>query len=244
MSVTFPLVKSFAPAFLCLLISGPVRGQTGSAQQISADRIPRLLFDTKFGSERQLGYKFPSTSFGVSTEIPVSTHLEFQIGTAYSPDRKAITNDGHSFNLSGGAIIWPTRTLGVSGGIEQSWLRTSKFNKSALIPSAGVVLRNDLFGPGRLYLTYIFPTGCVWATLTNPCTIQSNRLQGLQIREEGRMTSRLRFGLESGVYHFCSQSNPFQRSAGRNCHFAVTMLIVMRFELHRSRRSLSELEGY
>ena len=139
-----------------------------SAQESYADHRPRLLLDTEFGSESYLGYKLPSAGLGLSIEIPVAKRFELQASSTYSPDKKAITNDGQSLKVSGSAVAFTTTRLGFIGTLEYTWLWTSQFNKSGLVPAAGIVLRNDYWGPGRIYLTYLMPTGCVWATASNP----------------------------------------------------------------------------
>jgi hypothetical protein len=208
-----------------------------SSQEAFADHRPRLLLDMEIGSETSLGYKLPSTAFGPSLEIPVAKRMEFQASSAYSPDRKAITNDGNSLKVSGSAIGFANRQMGFVATIERNWLWTSQFDKSAWLPSAGVVIRND--GAGRSYLTYVLPTGCVWATPSNPCKIQSNRLQGIEIRQDIRSASHIRWGFKVGFYRFCDQGNPNDPPAGRKCHFAATTLVTLRFEFHLGGRSPS-----
>jgi hypothetical protein len=208
-----------------------------SSQEAFADHRPRLLLDTEIGTETSLGYKLPSTAFGPSLEIPVAKRMELQLNSAYSPDRKAITNDGNSLKVSGSAIGFANQRMGLIATIERNWLWTSQFNKSAWLPSAGVVIRND--GAGRSYVRYVFPTGCVWATPSNPCRTQSNRLQGIEIRQDIRSASHTRWGFRVGFYRFCDQGNPNEPQAGRKCHFAETALATLRFEFHMGGRSLS-----
>jgi hypothetical protein len=212
---------------VCLLSSFLVR-----SQEVYPDRRPRLLLDTEVGSLRSLGYKFPSTAFGPAVEIPLAKHFELQASSAYSPDRKVITNDGHSFKVTGSAMRFIHQRFGLVAGIERSWLWTSQFDKSAWHPSAGIVIRNDYWGPGRLYLNYVLPTGCVWATPSNPCQIQSNRMQGFEVRQDIRSSSYMRWGFKSGIYHFCDQANPNAPQAGRHCHWAATALGTVTFEFH------------
>src|SRR5260370_30661256 len=206
------------------------------SQEKSADHRARLLLDAEAGTQTSLGYKFPSTGFGPSIEVPVAKHFEFQADALYSPDRKAITNDGQSLNVSGSAIRFATQRLGFIASLERNWLWTSQFDKSAWFPSTGIVIRNDYFGPGRAYLTYVFPTGCVWATPSNPCQIQSNRLQGIQLRHDLRAALHMRWGFETGLYHFCDQANPSAPQLGRRCHWAATALATLRFEFHLGGR--------
>lgn len=204
-------------------------------QQEHLNHSPRLLLDGEIGSEAALGYDPPSTGFGPALEIPLGDSWEVQTRATYSPDRKAITHDGNSLKLEGSAIRFLNRRIGVMGKIDRNWLWTSQFNKRTLAPSPGILLRTESLG--RIYLTYLLPTGCVWATPTNPCTIQSNRLQGGEFRQELRVTSHLRWGFRGGIYHFCDQANPNEPQAGRYCHFGVTALMDLGFELHLGRAS-------
>lgn len=203
---------------------------------VSLDQRPRLLLEMEAGTETSLGYKFPSTDFGPAIEIPAGKRFEFQGGAAYSPDRKEITNDGQSLKLSASGIVFATERLGLVGTLERSWLWTSQFNEHSWYPGAGIVLRNDYWGPGRLYLTYLFPTGCVWAIPANPCTLQSKRLQGPELEQQVRSSSHIRWGFRGGVYHFCDQANPYEPQLGRNCHWGATAMASLNFEFHLGRR--------
>jgi hypothetical protein len=208
-----------------------ILGSAVSGQSVSADDRPRLLFDAEIGSQAALGYELPSISVGPSLEIPIANRFEVQASGAFSPDKKQITHDGHLARVSGTAIVFANRRVGFSAGAEDSWLWTSQFNKTALYPSTGIVLRNDYFGPGRFYVAYVFPTGCVAATTSNPCQIQSNRLQGITVRQDTRWMSHTRLRFESGAYHFCDQGNPNEPEISRHCHWGVTGMVTLRFEL-------------
>jgi len=210
---------------------------TAPAQSLSVDDRPRLLLDTEIGSETGLGYELPSIWLGSSIEIPVERRFEVQVAGAYSPDKKEITNDGHLTSVTGTGIGFINERVGVTASVESSWLWTSQFDKTALFPSAGVVVRNDYFGPGRFYVSYIFPSGCVAATVSNPCQIQSNRLQGITVRQDVRSFSHMRWGFESGFYHFCAEANPNEPEISRNCHWALTGMAIVRFEFHLGGRS-------
>jgi hypothetical protein len=205
-------------------------------QSDSTDDRPRLLLDAEVGSETALGYELPAISLGPSVEIPIANRFELQASGAYLPDKKAITNDGYLASVNGTAIGFATQRVGFTAGVENSWLWTSQFDKVARFPSAGVVVRNDYFGPGRFYVAYVFPTGCVWATASNPCQIQSNRLQGVTLRQEVRSVSHTRWGLESGFYHYCDEANPNELQP-RNCHWGVTGSAIVRFEFHLGARA-------
>lgn len=206
-------------------------------QSVFVDDRPRLLLDTEVGSETALGYKFPSISLGPSLEIPIANRFEFQASGEYSPDKKAITNDGELASVSGSVLGFATQRIGLIASVERGWLWTSQFDKAALFPSAGVVVRNDYFGHGRLYMTYTFPTGCVWATANNSCKIQSNRLQGITLHQDTRSTLHTRWGFETGLYHFCNEANPNEPQIGRTCHWGATARAIVRFEFHLGSRS-------
>ncbi len=223
--------------FLLLLLMLLFSGSPICAQEAFDDHRVRLLLDTEVGSETQLGYNFPSISLGSSFEAPIANRFEIQSSWVYSPDHKTITNDGHLATLDSSAIFFVNKRMGFVGGMKHDWLWTSQFDKTASYPTAGIVLRNDYLGRGRLYLRYVFPTGCVAATSSNPCKIQSNRLQGLTIRQEARSVSHVRWGIESGLYHFCDQGNPNEPEAGRHCHWGATALVLVRFEFHCGSRS-------
>ena len=218
--------------FVFLVSCITTRGQTAFS-----DSRPRLLFDSQVGSENSLGYKFPSLSVGPSFEIPIKSRFELQAGASYSPDNKVITNNGRLFDVTGSAIGFVNQRLGFVASVERGWLWTSEFDKKTVFPSAGIVLRNDYFGPGRFYLSYVFPTGAVSSTASNPLGIQSNRLQGITLRQETRAHSHLRWGVESGLYRFCDESNPNGPPSSRKCHLGVSALAKFSFEFHLGSRS-------
>ncbi len=207
------------------------------SQEQFADSRPRLLLNTMIGSESSLGYDFPSVSFGPSLEIPVKKRFEFQLSGAYSPDKKNITHNGELASVSGSALAFANRRIGFIAKVERGWLWTSQFDKAALFPSAGIVIRNDYFGHGRLYMTYTLPTGCVWATPNVPCKIQSNRLQGITLHQDFRSPSNTRWGFETGFYNFCNEANPNQPNTGRNCRWGATARAVVGFEFHLGKKS-------
>lgn len=204
-------------------------------QEKAPDQRPRLLLETEIGSAASLGFKFPAMSFGASMEMPFKSRFEFQSTAFYSPDRKFITDDGNALNLSGSAIAFATSQVGFTGKLEHTSLWTSQFDESGWAPSAGVVIRNDYLGRGRLYVSYAFPTGCVWATVSNPCIVQSKRLQGVEIRQDTRIGSHTRWGFDFGVYHFCDQSNQNEPQAGRHCHMGGSAMVTLGFEFHLGR---------
>ena len=221
------LIRVFLLTAFCLATCLTVRSQSAYL-----DNRARFLLDTTVGSETALGYKFPSTSVGTSFELPLGNRFEVQGSASYSPDKKIVTNDGQLSSISASALGFVNQRIGVVASVEKGWLWTSQFDKQALFPSAGIVLRNEYLGSGRLYITYTFPTGCVWATATNPCTIQSNRLQGVSIRQETRSLWHTRWGLETGLYHFCNQASADDPQTSRNCRFGVSAGVTLSWEFH------------
>jgi hypothetical protein len=213
------------------------------AQSDATDDRPRFLLDGEIGNLGELGYKIPSTAIGPGIEVPIESHFEIQANATYSPDRKLITDNGNSLDLGGSVIGFATNRLGFIASLDHTALWTSEFDKKSWAPAAGVVLRNDLFGPARLYVTYLMPAGCVWATPTNPCPIQSNRLQGVQVHEDVQGWSHGRWGLDSGVYHFCDEGNPNEPAAGRHCHMGATMMATFTLDFHLGRRNRSWTNG-
>jgi hypothetical protein len=212
------------------------------ADENPTDQRARLLLDSEIGGAGSLGFKFPATSFGPAVEIPIRDRFEFQSTALYSPSRKLITNDGNALDVSAAAIAFATSRVGIIAKMEHTSLWTSQFEENAWVPSAGAVVRNDYFGPGRLYVTYVFPTGCVWATSSNPCNIQSKRLQGMDIRQDARLGAHKRWGVDFGMYHFCDQSNQNEPAVGRRCHFGASAMITMSLEFHLGKPALSAIK--
>ena len=200
------------------------------------DIRPKLLLGGGFGADNRLGYKFPTLIFTAGIELPITQRLEVQGSGGYSIARKFITGNGHISSLNVSLIVWGRKRLGFIAAAGRNSLSTSQFNKTNVFPSAGVVFRGASLGPGRIYLTYVFPTGCVWATSTNPCAIQSNRLQGFRFYEEDRIWSRLRLGFGLSVLRFCDQGNPNAPQAGRSCHMAATASADFHFALPLLKR--------
>jgi hypothetical protein len=211
-----------------LLTAVPALAQTTPAWRRSPTR---LLFDASIGDASGLGYKVPDLVFGLALERPIGSRFEVQANLDYSPDRKYITNDGRSFLAGARGVVWLSHRIAITGGMNYSALWTSRFDKSAHYPVAGVLLRDSWLGlPGRMYVTYLFPTGCVLASPSNPCRIQSNRLKGVEFNQEFRLWPHLRAGVQMGFYHFCDQGNPLAAYAPRACHMTGTTAVRFRFE--------------
>lgn len=188
----------------------------------------RILADAEWGSEAGLGYKIPHILLGIGLEKPVGTRWEAQGGVFYSPDRKYITNDGQTAQATGKLLFWPIQRIGITGGLGYTHLWTAQFQKSAWEPSAGVVIRDSInHVPGRIYVAYVFPTGCQWGS---SCVIQSSRTHGIQGYEEFRPWTHWRLGIRAAWWRFAEQSNPLYPSLGRVWHNTGTLSMVVRYE--------------
>jgi hypothetical protein len=201
---------------------------------------PQLFVDSRLAVNSGLGYRQPFRSFGLSVELPVAKRVEFHADFWYSPDKKVITNDGTQFLMKGTALVWLTHRIGITGSYQRDWLWTSQFNEQSSNPLPGIVVRNHYAHPGRFYLSYLLPTGCVWATPSNPCLLQSKRTQGFQLTQEYQMKSYLRFSVGGTITHFCDQSNENDPAAGRTCHLTPTVEFGVKVEFPPSR----DLEKY
>jgi hypothetical protein len=215
-------------ALLVLAFAGSLEAQTFS---LDNSRVTRWMLETETGSESSFGFKLPHVGVGFSAERPVAKHFELQALVSYSPDKKYITNDGNSLKFNGTGLYWITRGFALTGGLHHSNLWTSQFNKSSTAPSAGVAFREAIGGlPGRIYLGYLFPTGCQWGS---SCPIQSSRTKGVEFYWETRMSSHFRMGVEMGIYHFLSQSNQFRPDIPRIGSFGGITLLTLKYEFHR-----------
>ena len=238
------------PILKCVLIllvsAGVIKAQETDGEQQSKGTFGNLLsagqvfLDADIGIRAELGFLPPSSDFGMSFELPVQFErpIEIQGAASFSPDRKKITGDGHSITATAKAIYWVSPRIGAFGEAGYGRLWTSQFDEGGGVqPTFGGVIRTQFFYPGRLYISYSIPTGCVWATATNPCQLQSKRLQGFTFRQEFQFRPHIRWGIEAGAYHFCAQGNPEDPAAGRECLWAGTELLFVRFQFPGQRRS-------
>jgi hypothetical protein len=210
---------------LCAILATPA-----AAQDPNSSSSPRFFFDTDIGTRTDLGFLPPASDFGASFELPAWQRVEFQGMVSYSPDRKRITHDGHSIDASGTGIVWINSRVGASADFEGYRLQTSQFLKAGWRPSAGIAIRTNFLTPGRFYADYWIGTGCVWATPSSPCKVQSNRISGPTITQEWQMWPHVRIGLNSGIYNFCDQTNP-NVPIPRTCQWGGTALVFMRLQL-------------
>jgi hypothetical protein len=220
-----------------LIFAACLCASVAHSQALPAGTSPdaaRYLVDFQIGSASGLGYHLPDLSFGATVEKPVGTRWEAQGEVKYSPDRKYITNDGNEAQIGAMGLFWLNQTLALSFQARFSRLWTSQFKKTDFYPSAGVVLRDRWFGlPGRAYFDYVFPTGCQWATASNPCVIQSNRTSGIEGFQEFRQYGHWRVGIRAAWVNFANQGNPNDRAAGRVWNNTATVDAEIRYEFSR-----------
>ena len=217
-------------AIKLLLVVCLFAGSSG-AQALPAGResTTRWLLDAETGSDAGLGFKLPHLAFGTSIERTVGTRTEVQVGVSFSPDKKYVTNDGTSLQMKSMGLFWVTPRFAITGGLTRSNLWTSQFNKQALLPSVGIAVREHIEDlPGRVYISYLFPTGCQWGA---SCPIQSNRAMGPAVYWEQRVQQHFRLGLHMGYYRILNQGNPLQPSAGRTGGWQGDVHVVVRYEL-------------
>jgi len=207
---------------------------SASAQRINTPISPRWLLNTSVGGESDLGYEPPSKWFGPSIEVPIASRFEFDADASYSPDKKVITNNGNQLETAATGIVWLRRNLGFSSSYTRNWLWTSQFTKAGWSVLPGIVVRNDFQYFGRFSAAYLIPTGCVWATPSNPCRIQSPREQGPEISQQFQIASHLRFGVSGAIVHYCDQSNPAEPT-GRTCHFGAASYLNLTIEFPGAR---------
>jgi len=215
-------------ALSVLVIAGPL-----GAQALPVERGPttHCLFDAETGSEAGLGFKMPHLATGFGIEHSIGERFELQGRISYSPDKKYITNDGSALKMMGTGLYWINQSFALTGSLRHSNLWTSQFVKSSWGPSAGIAIREFGFGyPGRIYLGYLFPTGCEWGPR---CPIQSYRTQGAEIYWETRIASHVRLGIMYGFYHLLNQSNEFRPDIPRTGEVTGDVLVTVRYELRR-----------
>jgi hypothetical protein len=239
-----PFDISFLLVAVCLSISPLAAQDVQKAVTYSPDyhidQETRWLINTEIGSYAGLGFKPPHIAIGMSIEKPVSRRFEVDSGVSYSPDRKYITNDGKSFEVSGDTIFWVSHYFGLYQDVTYNRLWTSQFDKRTLAPESGVVFRTLFAGvPTRMYLDYVIPTGRIDSN-----GIESNRLQGIQYNLIGRLGSigrtTVRLGFTWQVYHYYDQGNPLcdgtfdgPVTCRRTGHVSGTSALNINFEFGR-----------
>lgn len=208
--------------FLTLMLVGSSHSQTTAG----ITPATRWLLDTQVGTDP--GYRLPSLAAGLSIERPITERIELQRGGSFSPTKTLSTNDGNHFDIYGEGLFWVTQRVAATVSLSRGYLWTSQYDLQGWLPSIGLSIREEALGaPGRLYLSYLIPTGCQWGA---GCPIQSSRETGAKIYWEHRMSSHWRFGFEFGIYRVLNQGNPLDPAAGRTAQITGDAHIVSRFE--------------
>jgi hypothetical protein len=216
---------------------------------------PRILFDAQLGDYQGLGFGPPRIGWALDGELPLgpamtdsriqkgARRFEYQPSVVFSRDTRAFAYSGHDLNVRNEGIVWINHRVGAEGGLEYAvyWdklgLGTTNpatfytLHKSDWVPRAGAVFRDGLLGrPGRLYVDYLFPTGCQWATPSNPCFIQSTRTHGVDAMQEFRLKSFLRIGGEFAVVRYDDPSNQNEPTIPRVGHTTAYGAVHFKFE--------------
>lgn len=211
-------------ALLVIAPSYPQTVQTGEAPTI------QFLLDSSIGYDP--GYQFPSVIVGASVELPVSNHVELQGGISYTPTKPFVGSNSDRFGATGGAVFWITRRFAATAFLERGHAWASQYNLKGWGPSVGIAIREHTHdSPGRLYLSYVIPTGCQWGP---NCLIQSSRTTGGKIYWDHRVLRHWRFGAEFGLYRSLNQGNPLDPAAGRTSQTILDGHIVSRLEFPSS----------
>jgi hypothetical protein len=219
-------LHKFSVLMLLFFPALPARAQDFQSPTVST---VRWVFDTEFGSGAELGHTLSFTSFGPTVEYPVGDRFELQGKLLFGPTLSVSGRDGHSVETSALAIVWVNSRIGISAGAQHDWLWARQLNRSGWNPSLGVAVRDNLYRPGRFYASYLFPTGCNSNGPNSSCTSPSGRTQGLKLGQEMRLFPHVRAGFETGIFHFCNNSNTNGLSS---CQLAGAAIGVLRFEFN------------
>jgi hypothetical protein len=168
-------------------------------------------------------------------EIPVGNRFEFQSKSSYSPTRLLLADSGNELNVTGSAIFWATQRFGLTASYSRDWLWTSKFDKQAWSVLPGAVFRDNFGYPGRTYVHYRLPTGCVAASPSNLCRNQSAPQEGIEATQEFQITSLLRYGVSVETLHYFEQCNPNEPSVPRHSLFAAAVQLSLTFVWPRTK---------
>ena len=190
-----------------------------------------LLVQTRVGTAKTLGFKAPSFGIGLGLERQ-APRFEYDAGFYFSPDQKIFaTYRRGAFSANATASIFKQR-FGLTGGVifsrYQSDIQGVPYQKGAVIPVVGLVAK-DLILPGRSRLVYLFPTGCIYPSPDNPCTIQSPRERGIQASQEFKFFEGIRLGYTASWIHYCDQAAP--TSIVRNCRYGWSAYSTLRIAL-------------
>lgn len=218
----------------------------------------RVLVGGEVGSGGGFGFKEPHLAATVAGEFPWK-RVELQPEFSISPDVKTFAQSGHSISVAGRGLVWITHRVAAEGGAtwgeywseqpigstcpagwsapdgpdgQQCLTKFSPLHKSTWAPVAGVVIRDGWFGArGRLRVEYQFPTGCVWATSSNPCPITSNRVRGVEVFQEFELWPRVRLGVKGGWFRYGDQVNPNAPAVGQVQHDTGEVSATLRYVL-------------
>jgi hypothetical protein len=222
------MYRYLGACFLALVFGAPSYAQT-----LQTGEAPTIQFLLDSGIGYEPGYQFPSVAVGASVELPISDRVELQGKISYTPTKAFVASNRDRLGATGGALFWITQRFAATAFLERGHVWASQYNLKGWGPSVGIVVRERWHGsPGRLYLSYVIPTGCQWGP---NCLIQSSRTTGGKITWDHRVFPHWRFGAELGLYRSLNQGNPLDPMAGRTSQSIWDGHIVSRFEFPSSR---------
>lgn len=137
--------------------------------------------------------EFDNSSVGVTAavEIPFAKHFELDLHDTFSPFESHVSLGGGRANLaSAGGFIWLTKSIGLTGKVEDSSYNVTKITKDGDYAFGGLAYRGIIGGlPARFTFSYVreFNNGIT------PTGLESPRLQG------GDVGFTVRFGCVGSV---------------------------------------------
>ncbi len=216
----------------------------------------RLLSDIQFGDYTTYGFGASALGWGLEAELPFGPPLragglrfEYQpsfavlFGPKLSQRNGAIESQQY-VEVHNQGLIWVIHRLAAEGGYKYAsyWAeganqgplfqnQTYTLHRSGWAPDLGVAVRDAWAGrPGRFYASYVFPTGCLRATFSNPCVVQSPGMHGVEMMEEIRATSYLRVGVELAAVRYYDPSASDVPGAPRIGRTGIYANIRLKFE--------------
>lgn len=166
------------------------------------------LFATTAVGPAQLGFR-SHKSVGFAEELTRSRFYErgaFEV----TPDVKTFASHGHSVGgyVSLGVRIAPRVSPLFEYSLSEYWSAVDRvpYTKTQRSPEVGVFIDDKI---GGLTVTYAIPTGCVYATKSNPCVLTSPRERGVVGSQYlSLLGGRLRSGFTLGWLNVGDQLNP------------------------------------
>lgn len=193
-----------------------------------------------------LGFRDPHLAIGATTETKIHRLFLWQ-QFLISPDVKQGRNRGHDiaygvtadFNVwhHMGPLVGYSYSKYWSGRVEKnSDVVVDRYSKGGGHPVVGAAILDSWYGaPGRFVVEYHFPSGCVYATASDPCPITSPRTRALTFSQEFELWHKLRLGVLGGWLNYGDQVNPNAPNVPQSRHNTGYVTATVRYELWRQR---------